>query len=72
MLELIPVRDLCRQIVRHLDSNDGEIHIPHTLEIALPELWEKMLHPSENDPAGELLTEVVAYFKQKMTDHYID
>lgn len=70
LLQLIYVDDLCSAILRIASSSElhGKVEIPHTHEIRLPELWNKLKtwseggNPQISDPfEAELYTTFLSY-----------
>ena len=68
MLRLIPVRDLCREIADLLDAPyTVSAEIAHTLELPLPELWERLQKDAPADGLDRLLLEVKSFFRSRQT-----
>ena len=67
-LRLIPVRDLCREIADLLDEPyTAEAKIAHTLELPLPELWERLQRDTPTDGLDRLLLEVRSFFQDRQS-----
>ena len=68
MLRLIPVRDLCREIADLLDAPyTASAETAHTLELPLPELWERLQKDTPSDDLDRLLLEVKSFFRSRPT-----
>ena len=59
ILKLLPVRELCRQAAELLfQTPQSEFEIPHSIEIPLPELWQRLLRSHPRDELDDLLFEI--------------
>jgi 23S rRNA pseudouridine955/2504/2580 synthase/23S rRNA pseudouridine1911/1915/1917 synthase len=67
-LRLIPVRDLCRRIADLLDAPyAASAEIAHTLELPLPELWERLQKDAPADDLDRLLLETKSFFRARQS-----